>query len=73
MNEPWLSDDELYQFTGYRRTTRQVGWLLKNNVKHYVNALNKVRVPRDAIGVVPSAQRQRRKTEPDFTKVRRAS
>lgn len=69
---PWLSDDEVRDLTGYVRPTAQSRWLSSNRIKFYLNALNKVRVPRDAIaGVKPQASEKR--TEPDFTKVRKAS
>lgn len=69
---PWLSDDELRDLTGYRRPSFQVQWLVSNRIKHYVNALNKVRVPRDALAAF-KAQSAEKKTEPDFTKVRKVS
>lgn len=68
---PWLTDDEVFDLTGYRRTKEQARWLNDNGIKCYVNALNKVRVPRDAIAGITPARKQKR-TEPDFTKVRRA-
>lgn len=69
---PWLSDEELHDLTGYRRPSFQVQWLVSNRIKHYVNALNKVRVPRDALAAL-KAQATEKKTEPDFTKVRKVS
>lgn len=69
---PWLSDDELRDLTGYMRPTCQMRWLTENGIKGYVNALNKVRVSRDAISAVKAAKTEKR-TEPDFTKVRKAS
>jgi hypothetical protein len=71
--QPWLDDDELKDLTGYVRPTHQARWLSANAIKFYVNALNKVRVPREAIAGVVSATKQKRRTEPDFTKIRRAS
>lgn len=68
---PWLTDAELHDLTGYVRTKEQARWLADNRIKFYINALNKVRVPREAVaGVAPP---MKKKTEPDFTKVRRAS
>jgi hypothetical protein len=69
---PWLSDEELRDLTGYVRPTAQARWLTSNRIKFYLNALNKVRVPRDAIAGRPASVTEKR-TEPDFTKVRRAS
>lgn len=70
--KPWLDDDELYDLTGYRRPSFQARWLTENGIKCRVNRLNKVRVMRDAVAGLPR-QADRKRTEPDFTKVRRAS
>jgi hypothetical protein len=68
--QPWLTDDELRELTGYVRARHQARWLADNRIKFYINALNKVRVPREAVaGVAPPAKKR---TEPDFSKVRRA-
>lgn len=69
---PWLTDDELRDLTGYVRPTCQMRWLTNNGIKGYLNALNKVRVSRDAIAAVKAGKADKR-TEPDFSKVRRAS
>lgn len=69
---PWLSDEEVVELTGYRRAARQMRWLADNRIKAYLNALNKVRVPRDALVAFQTAKTEKR-TEPDFTKVRKAS
>lgn len=69
---PWLSDEEVVELTGYRRAARQMRWLADNRIKAYLNALNKVRVPRDALVAFQAAKTEKR-TEPDFTKVRKAS
>lgn len=68
---PWLTDAELQDLTGYVRPTAQMRWLSANRIKGYLNALNKVRVSRDALTIVkvPGADKR---TEPDFTKVRKA-
>lgn len=68
---PWLTDAEVIDLTGYKRSSDQLRWLNANHVKAYVSALNKVRVPRDAILASPKVAKVTR-TEPDFTKVRRA-
>jgi hypothetical protein len=69
---PWLSDEELRDLTGYMRPTCQARWLGDNGIKFYLNALNKVRVPREAVAGLTIAKVQKR-TEPDFSKVRKAS
>jgi hypothetical protein len=70
MNEPYLTDAQLEHLTGYIQPKRQARWLSENGIKFYVNRLNRVRVMRDSIGGVK--QKAERRTEPDFTKVRRA-
>jgi hypothetical protein len=70
--QPWLSDDELRDLTGYVQPSRQVKWLEENRIKHYVNRLNRARVPRDAI-VGFKARPNEQRTEPDFSKVRKAN
>lgn len=69
--KPWLSDEELYELTGYTRPSRQARWLGDNRIKFYVNALNKVRVLRVTLTGPISSQPEKR-TEPDFSKVRKA-
>jgi hypothetical protein len=69
---PWLSDEELRDLTGYMRPTCQARWLGDNGIKFYLNALNKVRVPREAVAGLTTTKVQKR-TEPDFSKVRKAS
>jgi hypothetical protein len=71
MGEPWLSDDELKELTGYVQPARQVRWLEQNRIKHYISRLNKVRVPPEAIAGIKGHVEKR--TEPDFTKVRKAN
>jgi len=69
MAEPFLTDDELVDFTGYHQPKRQARWLARNVIRFFVNARGKVRVPRDAvigINALPA------KTAPDFSQVRKA-
>ncbi len=70
MSQPWLTDDELKELTGYVQPSRQVRWLEQNRIKHYISRLNRARVPREAIAGLKVATEKR--TEPDFTKVRKA-
>jgi predicted site-specific integrase-resolvase len=67
---PWLSDAEVLELTGYKRSSCQARWLRDNGIRCYINALGKVRVPRDALTSLPGTK-QRKPTEPDFSKVRR--
>jgi hypothetical protein len=56
---PWLTDEELRDLTGYVRPTCQMRWLANNGIKGYLNALNKVRVSRDAIAAVKVGKTER--------------
>jgi sarcosine oxidase delta subunit len=67
-----VSDPALRELTGYVRGTCQRRWLHENGIRHFVNALGKVRVPRDAVTALPAA-RQSKPTEPDFSKVRKVN
>ena len=69
---PWLTDDELKDLTGYVRPTCQARWLTKNGIRCFVNALGQVRVMREALVDVHSGKAKKR-TEPDFSKVRKVS
>lgn len=69
---PWLSDEELRDLTGYMRPSCQARWLGENGIKFYLNAINKVRVPREAVAGLKIGKPEKR-TEPDFSKVRKAS
>lgn len=71
MSLPWLSDDELLDLTGYVQPSRQVRWLEENHIRHFVNRLQRPRVPRDAIAGHRDSATEKR-TEPDFSKVRKA-
>ena len=66
---PWLSDAEVIQLTGYMQPTRQARWLSENGIRCYVNGLGQVRVPRETFTGSDTAKKRR--TEPDFSKVRR--
>jgi len=70
--KPWLDDDELIDLTGYRRPSYQMRWLAEHGIKCSLNGLRKVRVMRDAVAGLPGRAAERRRTEPDFSKVRRA-
>jgi hypothetical protein len=67
---PWLTADELRDLTGYVQPARQVRWLEENHIKHFVNRLQRPRVPRDIAG---TKGRSEKRTEPDFSKVRKNS
>lgn len=68
---PWLTDAEVCDLTGYRRPTCQARWLTQNGIRCFVNALGRVRVSRSAIDDVRSGK-TRKRTEPDFSKVKAA-
>jgi hypothetical protein len=69
----WLTDEELREFTGYVRATCQARWLSENRIKFYLNALHKIRVPRDAVTATRPPNSAPKRTEPDFSKIRRAN
>lgn len=69
---PWLTDEEVIDLTGYKMPAYQMRWLSENRIRAHLNALNKVRVPRDAFVAYQTAKAEKR-TEPDFSKVRKAS
>ena len=69
---PWLTDEELKELTGYVRPTCQARWLAGYGIRCFVNALGRVRVPREALTDVQSGKTKKR-TEPDFSKVRKVS
>lgn len=70
--DPFLSDDQVQNLTGYVQPKRQARWLAANGIKFFRNARGQIRIPRDAVmsRVVPAKQDR---TVPDFTKVRKAS
>lgn len=57
----FLTDDEIYDLTGYRQPAAQVRWLQKNGVQHYVRSDGKPRV-------LPSAleEREQPSARPNF-------
>jgi hypothetical protein len=71
-DKPWLSDDEVIELTGYRVPAYQMRWLDEHHIKAHLNRLNKVRVPRNLFDSYQAAKAKKR-TEPDFSKVRKAS
>jgi len=70
VTQPWLTDAEIADLTGYVQPCRQIRWLEQNRIKHFVNRLQKPRVPRD---ILAKAAPTEKRTEPDFTKVRKAN
>lgn len=46
--DTFLSDKEIAYLTGFKQAKRQIGWLQKHNIKHFV-AGNSPRVPRGVI------------------------
>lgn len=69
---PWLSDEELKDLTGYVRPTCQARWLGENGIVFRINRLNKVRVFREDM-TAHKGRKPEKRTEPDFSKVRKAS
>lgn len=71
MSASFLTDAEVKDLTGYVQPKRQARWLADNGIKFFLNARGLVRVPAEALMLKPIAKQRR--TEPDFTKVRKAS
>ncbi len=46
---PYLTADELRELSGYVMKSKQVAWLRKNGIHHYVRADGYAIVPRSAI------------------------
>ena len=69
-DDPCLSDSQVENLTGYKLPAYQARWLTDNAIKFYVNARGKVRVPREAVSGI-KVKAPLKKTEPDFTQVRR--
>lgn len=47
--DAFLSEQEIFQLTGYRRRRLQLDQLVKLNIPHFVNARGRIVVPRDLI------------------------
>lgn len=43
----FLSDDDLRQLTGYKKPCKQIEWLRKRGIPHFINARRKPVVSRD--------------------------
>jgi hypothetical protein len=43
----FLTQDQLQELTGYRKATKQIQWLCRNAVPHFVNRQGKPVVPKD--------------------------
>lgn len=49
----FLSEDELEQLTGYVKPSKQIAWLRKNAVPHFVNAAGRPVVQSDLMDKRP--------------------
>ena len=45
----FLTPDQVQQLTGYRKPAKQIEWLSRNAVPHYVNRQGKPVVPQDLL------------------------
>lgn len=63
----FLTAEELVDLTGWKRASRQVAWLRKNGVKHYVRRGGRPCVPLDALAQPATADPAR--PRPDFSKL----
>lgn len=60
----FLTREQLLELTGYRQPGRQVAWLRKNGIEHYVRADGRPAVPAAAIAPEPVGGQGR--VEPNF-------
>ena len=45
----FLTPDQVQQLTGYRKAAKQVEWLIRNAIPHYVNRQGRPVVPADLL------------------------
>ncbi|MDY6498000.1 DUF4224 domain-containing protein, partial [Clostridioides difficile] len=50
----FLTPDELQELTGYKIAKKQIGWLTRNGIKHWIAATGRPIVPRSAIDGTPA-------------------
>lgn len=43
----FLTPDQVEQLTGYKKPAKQIGWLCRNAIPHYVNRQGRPVVPQD--------------------------
>lgn len=69
---PWLSDDELVEFTGYRWRAKQQLALARMKVPFVVNPRGRILVRHDQIGAAPAAPgRAKAPAAPNWDALRR--
>jgi hypothetical protein len=49
MSAAFLSADEVRELTGYKLAAKQIEWLIRNAIPHYVNALGRPVVPKNLL------------------------
>lgn len=70
----FLSHDDIVNLTGYKRSSCQIKWLLRNGIKYLTACDGKPRVLVSQIESVIGAEAKptRRRTEPNFDRFERA-
>ena len=72
-DNPWLSDGQLEELTGYKLAKYQMDWLNRNRIQFYTTANGKPRVPHGSVGGRLEKKQKPDHDERDFTVVRRVS
>lgn len=68
-NRRYLTPDEVRELSGYRMKSKQVAWLQRNGIHHYIRADGRPMVPLAATDP-PKPGNEPKKFEPDFDAVR---
>jgi hypothetical protein len=66
----YLTTGEVHELSGYKLYSKQVAWLQKNGIHHYVRADGRPMVPVTAIESPKPGAPKPKKFEPDFDAVR---
>jgi hypothetical protein len=62
----FLTAGEVIELTGYKAAKKQIEWLTRNGVKHWVPATGRPVVPRSAIDGAPAADKESLPFEPAY-------
>jgi len=62
----FLTREEIIDLTGYKVRPKQIEWLLRNGVRHWVAATGRPVVPRSAIDGTPQSDQESKPFEPRY-------
>lgn len=68
-----LDDSEVANLTGHKTGRKQSEWLTANNIKHWINAQNKVRVTDSAIEAAINPAIPQSSNQPNFGALRKSA